>query len=368
MTAPVSSQRVEYARGPRSWFHSHIHGNEKPGIFLLGLAWVYTRVVEFRQVAYAKNWLKSTRVAVPVIVVGNISVGGTGKSPIVRAIVAELARRGLRPGIVARGYRGTSRHWPRQVFNDSDPVEVGDEAVEHALLADAVGVMVGPSRVLTANALMDLCECNVIVADDGLQHLALRRDIDIAVIDGNAGFGNGHCLPAGPLREPVSALNRVDYVLVNSSNQQDSVTADSLPWSGYRWTSHIVADDIVAADGRDLSIAVDDLNLGEIVSVSGIGNPHRFESMLRAMGIKLSASRRFADHHDFRPEDLEGDAGVSFVMTLKDAVKCRRWFSQYPDIASRCWYVSAHAELDSEFLEQLSSSVEQLCENRAKDK
>jgi len=357
MIVPASSQSGVQTGGFRYWLQNRLHGGERLMTLLVPLAWIYTAVISLRRIAYEKNWLKSTRVPVPVIVVGNISVGGTGKSPIVRTIVDDLTRRGFRPGIVARGYRGKSDHWPRHVDIDSDPGEVGDEAVEHAILSSAVGVTVGPSRTAAATALINHSDCNIIVADDGLQHLALRRDVEVAVIDGEAGFGNGRCLPAGPLREPVSVLGRMDHVIVNGPSKSNYASSFDVPC----WSSRIQAGMIASADGQQRHISIEELNSTRSVSISAIGNPERFETMLRSMGLKIVASYRFSDHHEFQPQDFEEHDGVQFVMTLKDAVKCRRWLARYPEIASRSWYVGVHARLDADFLDSVASHAAANC-------
>jgi len=353
MIVPVSSQTGLQISGYRRWLQNRLHGSERLMTLLLPLAWIYTATIRLRRIAYEKNWLKSTRVSVPVIVIGNISVGGTGKSPIVRTIVDDLKRRGFRPGIVARGYRGRSDRWPRHVSVHSDPREVGDEAVEHAILSSAVGVTVGPSRTAAATALINHSDCDVIIADDGLQHLALQRDVEVAVIDGQAGFGNGHCLPAGPLREPVSVLGRMDHVIVNGSSETDYVSDFDVPC----WSSQIKPGVIASADGEGRHISVEKLSSTRNVSISAIGNPERFETMLHGMGLKFVSSHRFPDHYEFQPRDFEKHEGVQFVMTLKDAVKCRRWLARYPEIASRSWYVGVDAELDANFLDHLASSA-----------
>ncbi|MGB5718018.1 MAG: tetraacyldisaccharide 4'-kinase, partial [Gammaproteobacteria bacterium] len=183
-------------------------------VVLTPLSLVYRVIVSLRRAAYKIDLLRSTRVPVPVIVVGNITVGGTGKTPLVVWLAEYLRGKGYKPGIISRGYGGTASNWPQQVRPDSDPGAVGDEAV---LLAAKTGcpMSVAPDRVAAARALVEHGECDILLSDDGLQHYALQRDIEIAVVDGVRRFGSGFMIPAGPLREPVSRLQAVDLVVVN---------------------------------------------------------------------------------------------------------------------------------------------------------
>lgn len=346
--------------GPRQWI-------------LRPLAGLYAGYMRLRRHCYASGWIKSEGLAVPVIVVGNLTVGGTGKSPLVRALVAALRRRGYRPGIVARGYGGNSTDWPVLVRPDSDPAEVGDEPVEHALLSDAQGVSVAPSRVAAARRLIETTDCDVIVADDGLQHLAMRRDIDIVVVDGLRGFGNGRCLPAGPLRESQGVLLKVDHVVINAPEQgslerdRNSDACGQLQQQLERrlggravqcWNSRLRSGTIAAADGSGRSIDVSTLNAQSTVCVSGVGNPQRFEAMLAGLGVRLTARHRFPDHHRFTPQDLQVSAGAQILMTMKDAVKCRAWFGSHPELAKRCWYLNVSARIDSDFVDAIVEKIQ----------
>ena len=199
----------------------HYWYTRSPWLLLLTpLSLLFRVVVGARRLAYRVGIKRSTRVSLPVIVVGNITVGGTGKTPLVVWLAGYLREKGHAPGIVSRGYGGTASHWPQQVRADSDPAVVGDEAV---LLAATTGcpMAVAPDRVAAAQALVDQGGCDVIISDDGLQHYALQRDIEIAVIDGVRRFGSGFLLPAGPLREPLKRLQQVDLVVVNGLGDGD---------------------------------------------------------------------------------------------------------------------------------------------------
>ena len=169
---------------------------------LLPLSWGFCIVVELRRLLYRLKVLKTTQLRVPVIVVGNITVGGTGKTPLVIELVNILKEKGYRPAVISRGYGGKAKTWPQQVRADGDPTMVGDEAILIARRTHCP-MAVGPDRVASAEALLKYTDCNIIISDDGLQHYALGRDIEIAVIDGVRRYGNENCLPAGPLRERI---------------------------------------------------------------------------------------------------------------------------------------------------------------------
>jgi tetraacyldisaccharide 4'-kinase len=281
---------------------------------------------------------------VPVIIIGNISVGGTGKTPLVIWLVKCLQQAGYRPGIVSRGYRGKARHWPQQVRADSDPVMVGDEAV---LLAQRCQcpVAVDPHRVAAAQALLKYTDCDVIVADDGLQHYALGRDIEIAVIDGVRRFGNGRCLPAGPLREPVARLKTVDFIIVNGGCTLDKE---------YRMDLRV--EQICRVNDPDQVIEIDTLCGTAVHAVAGIGHPQRFFDQLQAMGFDI-ITHAYPDHHLFSATDLDFADRLPVIMTEKDAVKCRHFASD------RCWTLPVKADVDKqvaiELLARLKPMVKQ---------
>lgn len=307
----------------------HWYANTFLSLALLPLSWLFCAVAAARRWAYRSGLLASYRAPVPVIVVGNLSVGGSGKTPLVAWIVELLRREGWRPGIVSRGYGGSASSWPQQVRPDSDPRTVGDEPV---LLAQACAcpVAVGPDRAAAVRALLEHTDCDVVVADDGLQHYALERDIEVVVVDGTRRFGNGRCLPAGPLRERPSRLQEVDFVVSNG-------TPGRLEYPMRLEVTHAL----------NLKHGDRIRDLGEFVgtpvhAVAGIGHPQRFFSQLRAAGLQV-IEHAFADHHDFGPEDLEFPEAGPILMTEKDAVKCRRFAS------SRHWVVPARAEVDGRF-------------------
>lgn len=250
---------------------------------------------------------------VPVIVVGNIAVGGTGKTPFVIWLVERLREWGWRPGVISRGYGGKALNWPQPVTSNSDPAFVGDEPV---LIATRAGcpVFVGPERLLAGRALLDNHECDIIVSDDGLQHYALARDLEIVVVDASRGLGNGALLPAGPLREPPQRLSEVALVVANG-------TGWISPDAKRQVTMKLQATQVRSLDGK-VTRPIAEFTGQTVHAVAGIGNPARFFSMLSQHGIRLTM-HPFPDHHPFEEAELDFGDTQPVLMTEKDAVKCR---------------------------------------------
>jgi tetraacyldisaccharide 4'-kinase len=298
-------------------------------ILLTPLSLVYRIVIRLRRLAYRIGLISSHKLPVPVIVVGNITVGGTGKTPLVAWIATYLKTQGYHPGVVSRGYRGKAGRWPQQVRPDSDPVMVGDEAVLLAGLCECP-MSVAPNRVAAAAALIEHNHCDIIVSDDGLQHYALQRDVEIAVIDGIRRFGNGLSLPAGPLREPLKRLAEVDIVVVNGLGSGDEFPMKMKPGAAIKLMDN--------AQQRELS----EFSEQAVHAVAAIGNPERFFSSLRQAGM-LVEEHAFPDHYFFRKEDITFDDNKPVLMTGKDAVKCRHL------AGSNHWYVPVNVNMTAEF-------------------
>jgi tetraacyldisaccharide 4'-kinase len=282
-------------------------------ILLFPVSLLFRAVVAARRAAYVAGVLRATRLAVPVIVVGNVTVGGTGKTPLVLWLAKFLRENGMRPGIVSRGYGARSGR-ARAVTPDADAGEVGDEPL---LLAQRSGcpVWIGADRAAAATSLLETHRsCDVIVSDDGLQHYALARDFEIAVVDSARGLGNGLMLPAGPLREPPSRLREVDAVVINRSPRetQGSIPGIVMTLEGSRFRN-LLDPDHVAGPSHFQRLRVH--------AVAGIGNPARFFAHLEALGLAFRA-HAFADHHRYTAADLAFDDCDAVVMTEKDAVKC----------------------------------------------
>jgi tetraacyldisaccharide 4'-kinase len=293
------------------------------------LAAAYRGLVRLRRASYRRGWSKSIELPVPVIVIGNISVGGTGKTPFIIWLAGHLQRRGLRVGIVTRGYRGRAQQWPRSVAHDSDPLEVGDEPV---LLARRTGcpVAAGPDRVAAAEHLLAATPLDVLLSDDGLQHYRLARQIEIAVVDGARGMGNGLCLPAGPLREPVERLREVDAIVVNGG---------SWGHAGVFRARAVITSVYHVKDRRPGTL--ESFAKQTVHAVAGIGNPQRFFDLLEEAGLEVDA-HPLADHADFGPETLRFDDAGPVLITEKDAVKCEGFA---PD---GVWCVTVDLELDAD--------------------
>lgn len=274
----------------------------------------------------------------PVVIVGNITVGGTGKTPIVLALVEHLQSIGLKPGVVSRGYGATAidSSFPHMVNEKSTAVDCGDEALL-LFLRTGCPCVVAPKRVDAVKALLNQAEVDVILSDDGLQHYALGRHMEIAVLDVDRGVGNGFCLPAGPLREPQSRLHEVDYVLYRGS-------AD--PERGVLYSSlslvNLVSGEHCPVTPEALSTAV--------YAVAGIGQPQQFFDSISNAGFKIE-SRSFTDHHSFAAEDFSTMSGKPIIMTEKDAVKCRDFATE------NFWYLKIEAQLPDALLQSVTALV-----------
>lgn len=296
------------------------YGGSAWGFALWPLSAVFRALVGLRAGLYRAGVKHSVRLPVPVVVVGNITAGGTGKTPFVIWLARELAARGRSPAIVTRGYGGRAADWPRRVTPESLPDEVGDEPV---LLAARTGrpVYAGPDRVAAAEALLrDAPNVDVVLSDDGLQHYRLERVFEIAVVDGARGLGNGRCLPAGPLREPARRLGSVDALVINGGG-----ASGAEPQVGARDVERISMTLAVSrvyrlADGAEGAL---DVFAGRTVhAVAGIGHPERFFRTLEAAGLAV-LRHPLPDHARLRVEDLPQEPAVPVLMTEKDAVKLR---------------------------------------------
>ncbi len=284
-----------------------------PGILwaLLPFEWLYRLITLFRRMFYARGWFNLVDLPVPIIVVGNISVGGTGKTPMVEALCRHLQARGWHPGIVSRGY-ASERREPRPVHGHDTARLVGDEPL---LLANRLGVpvYVGADRVkVVQRILSDHPQLDIILSDDGLQHLAMKRTLEIVVLDGQRLLGNGHCLPVGPLREPTAHLHgNSDRWLVIHGAAHSSWPEASLMRLKMLSLRPVRDGDFVQVPPAPSKIA----------AIAGVGHPGRFFSQLRSLGYDVE-EHSFPDHHPYTADDfMEIDKPI--LMTEKDAVKCR---------------------------------------------
>jgi tetraacyldisaccharide 4'-kinase len=289
----------------QSWLNDIWYERAAPPWWLLPLSLIYEAVVVSRRRFYAMR--KPTRVSLPVVVVGNLSVGGTGKTPLVCWLVARLADLGFKPGVVTRGYGGSAGSIRLAAPSDA-PGVVGDESV---LLArrSSVPVAIGRDRPAASQLLVN-AGCDVIVSDDGLQHYALARDCEIVVIDGDRLFGNGRLLPAGPLRENRSRLAAADAVVVNGGRAL----------LGGALSMRLEAKRALSLIGGAVK-RLDEFAGHSVHAVAGIGNPQRFFNMLRARGIEVTG-HPLPDHARLQASDISFADGLPVLMTEKDAVKC----------------------------------------------
>ena len=299
-------------------------------------AWLYGAAMRARRRAYERGWLAVHFAGRPVVVVGNLTVGGTGKTPLVLWLATRLGARGLTVGIVSRGY-GRTTAGPRRVRSDSRWDEVGDEPL---LIGRRSGcpVVVAEDRVAAARRLAAE-GADVILSDDGLQHLRLARDFEIMVMDGARGFGRGRLLPAGPLREPASRALSVDYIVVNEAASSILPQAAVEGRTGPVARMRLVPGEAHRVDGGGPSRPLASFGGAPVHAVAGIGHPARFFRSLAARGLHL-IEHTFADHHPFARAELDFPDDLPILMTEKDAVRCE-------SIATpRMWYVPVDAELD----------------------
>lgn len=304
-------------------------------VALLPLSTIFFIASALRRLAYRHRWVPVARLPVPVVVVGNITAGGTGKTPLVLWLAQFLREHGFHPGIVSRGYRGTAKE-PQAVNASSDARLCGDEPV---LLARRSGcpLWIGRDRANAAHALLAAHpHCDVILSDDGLQHYRLARDVEIAVIDGTRGFGNGFPLPAGPLREPPARLAAVDAVVIHRSDASDMGNCgDSASSIGMTLAGRVFHNLLNPA----CTVGAGHFIGQRLHAVAGIGEPQRFFRHLTRLGLTFTA-HPFPDHHAYKAADLGFSGCDAIVMTEKDAVKCAEFCSE------RCWTLPVDAEVD----------------------
>jgi tetraacyldisaccharide 4'-kinase len=313
------------------------YGERRPALCLRALSVVFKTVVRLRRDLYANGLLASAHLRVPVIVVGNITVGGTGKTPLVIALVEALRARGFNPGVISRGYAGTGK--ALLILDEhSDPLAVGDEA---ALVFQTTRApfIVCRDRVQAGRVMLEKTAVDVIICDDGLQHYRLHRDVEICVIDGARRFGNGYLLPAGPLREPMARLDSIALRVCNGGEPQPN----EVPM-------RLLGDEAVAVADPQRRRPLGEFTGQRVHAVAGIGNPERFFAQLRAAGLDVIA-HAFDDHFPYAEKDLDFADGLPVLMTAKDAVKCAAYSRLH------LWSVPVRAELPQSFLDAVAERV-----------
>lgn len=302
-------------------------------LLLLPFSLLYGLIASVIRLSYRLGLRRAWRAPVPVVVVGNLTAGGNGKTPVVIWLVEQLQQRGLRVGVVSRGYGGKARHYPLVLTAATSTQEAGDEPV---LIAQRTGapVAVAPVRSDAVKALLAAAPLDLIITDDGLQHYALARDIEIVVVDGERRFGNGWWLPAGPMRERAGRLKQVDAVIVNGGQAGNGEIAMTLQ----------PGEAINLRSGASFPAA----ELSPVVAMAGIGHPPRFFTTLRQHGVDIVQAVPFADHQAYSEASLTAltPGNEPLIMTEKDAVKCRAFAHD------NWWYLPVEARLAAEPLLQ----------------
>lgn len=316
---------------------------------LLPLMWLFRLIASLRRF-YLRRFAQQT-LPLPVVVVGNISVGGTGKTPLLIALVKHLQQQGWRPGVISRGYGGKAAHYPLVLTSATRVEESGDEPLS-IFQQTGCAVCVDADRVRAAREL-ERIGCNILLSDDGLQHYRLGRALEIVVIDGQRGLGNGFCLPVGPLREPASRLRSVDFVVVNSARQSLALPVEKTysmrivpqAWHALKGGQVYPADQLPVLSGIH-----DEGTAPRVNAVAGIGNPQRFYQTLIELGLQ-PVEYDFPDHHAYQKEDFSFAEPLPIVMTAKDAVKCQAF-------AEADWYYLAiGADLPEHFWRELDARL-----------
>ena len=328
----------------RAWYQNH-----PIKWLLLPLNVLFWLLSATRRLLYRIKVLATPKLDVPVVIVGNIGVGGNGKTPVVVYLVEQLQHKGYKVGVISRGYGGEKREQPLLLTADTTPTEAGDEPVLIYQRCN-VPVVVSPDRVAGVERLMAE-GCTIIISDDGLQHYRLKRDVELVIVDGKRRFGNGWLMPAGPLREGLWRLKTVDSVIVNGG------LAD-------------VGETVMLLRGQELINLKTDQRLsveqflqqqcsaGKINAMAGIGNPDRFYNTLSELGFSLAQKRSFVDHHHFSEQDFSSfSEEIPLLMTEKDAVKCKEYCHQ------NSWYLPVDAQFNDAQGEQLIELILTRCNN-----
>ncbi|MDP3088194.1 MAG: tetraacyldisaccharide 4'-kinase [Methylotenera sp.] len=289
-------------------------------IFLIPLSWIFSLLSNLRKALYAAGWLKSDALPVPVVVVGNISVGGTGKTPLVIWLAEQLKIAGYQPGIISRGYGGSARQ-TTEVRENSDPQQVGDEPVL-IVRRTHCPMFVNANRLLAGKALLkSYPKCDVILSDDGLQHYRLQRDVEIAVVNSGLVYGNKlWLLPAGPFREKAARLKSVDAIVENYMPSAFGLNLKGTLPPVFSMQLH--GEIFESLEASQVKKPASDFLGKPLVAIAGIGNPDRFFNQLSRLGLQFDC-KVFADHHAFTAKDLTEFLGKTILMTEKDAVKCQ---------------------------------------------
>ncbi|PCJ29989.1 MAG: tetraacyldisaccharide 4'-kinase [Moraxellaceae bacterium] len=334
------------------YFQQVWYEGRAPAMLLKPLEKVYSKVVTHKRKKFLAESASGYTPTVPVIVVGNITVGGTGKTPLTLFLIEAFVAKGLQVGVISRGYGADAAHYPLIVDKNASADDVGDEPLMMHLRSGAP-VVVDPDRVAAAKHLEQHYPVDIIISDDGLQHYALNRSVEIVVMDATRGIGNGRCLPTGPLREPVSRLADIDYLVVNGGDVT-SLAADvsqALNDDGKCYRMDIQAEGVLALPGAAASTGVAEscgleLDELEVYGVAGIGNPGRFFTTLSQYGCKV-IEKPFPDHYQYDKTDFVNMADKPIIMTEKDAVKVA------PLQITNSWYLKVKANINPQLIDDI---------------
>jgi tetraacyldisaccharide 4'-kinase len=323
MACNLKKQRLVPAMRIDVYYHWYKPSLTWLSLLLLPLSFIFGFIIIIRRLIYQRF---AKHFPVPVVVVGNITVGGTGKTPFVIWLAQFLKQAGFKPGIVSRGVGGKRQHLPYHVKPNSPVTDVGDEAL--LLAKTGCPLVLAVDRAAAVASLLKQHDCDIVISDDGLQHYHLGRDVEIAIVDGKRALGNRYLLPAGPLREPASRLNTVDLVIVNNEmGQENALSMQLLPTA-------------LISISNQHKIPLNGLGNHSIHAVAGIGHPQKFFASLERAGYHL-IPHIFPDHYLYQASDLDFADGLPIVMTEKDAVKC----SSFAD--ARYWYVETNVLVSS---------------------
>lgn len=309
-------------------------------IFLLPLSWLFRCVSYCRRIIFQSFASKKNLERACIIIVGNLTVGGAGKTPLVSCLAERCMQKELSVGVIARGYGRKDESKLIEVMHDSNVKEVGDEALMLKVQLDCP-IAVAANRVEAAKYLYDKYQPDVIISDDGLQHYKLPRDYEIIVVDGEREFGNGWCLPAGPMREPVSRLKQVDIVVSNGVN------------ASYDYQYTLSYTDFVSLGNSAVKKQLKEFQGQQVHAVAGIGNPKRFFAGLESLGLKV-ISHEFPDHYAYKKTDIEFNDDLPIIMTEKDAVKCKHF------VKSNAWYLPVMAMPNKQLDDWIINLIEEI--------
>lgn len=316
------------------WYNKTLH---PLSILLFPLSLIFGAGVFLRRLFYRLGIFKTHRFNIPVIVVGNITVGGTGKTPFVIWLSEFLQSQGFKPGIVSRGIGGKKHSLPHSVTEEDIADNVGDEAI--LLLQNTkCPVVICIDRSAAVNELLRNSDCDIVISDDGLQHYGLSRSIEVVMVDGERKFGNQQLLPAGPLRERVSRIKKADFVVMHGENEN------------HEYTMQLAPLELVSVINPSHKISFNEFARNKIHVVAGIGHPQRFFAMLKNAGFEL-ITHVFPDHHLYQPREMNFSDTLPIIMTEKDAVKCTGFADE------RYWYVKVGAVLNDSFKQKLQEKL-----------